>query len=494
MVPQGNTAPGANPASGTFGRRFWLVAAVLALLRLAAWDEIRGAEPNEKLVSDARQALLRGVSYFHSEVAVHGGYVYYVSLDGRTRLGEGVASRDQVWVQPPGTPAVGLAMLRAYEVTQDPAVLKGARDAAEALIYGQLKSGGWRNAIDFDPQGTLTALYRNGRGKAKGANTSTLDDGATQTALLFLMRLDRATKFEDQPLHEAAKVGLDALLAAQFPNGAFPQVWTGPSAKQPVKPASYPDYEWRTENRLKEYWNLYTLNDQLAGDVTDTLLAAHEVYGDGRALAAIRRLGDFLILAQMPDPQPAWAQQYNYDMHPCWARKFEPPAVTANESQDVLETLMTIFEKTGDRKYLAPIPKAVAYLKTCVLSDGQLARFYELRTNKPLYMDRNYQLTFDDGDVPTHYGWKGKSRLESIEKRYNDLVAGKPARPSRRTVKPEEARRIVDALDDKGRWLTTYDGERITGQPKFRAGEQYLSSETFIKNVERLADFLSANK
>jgi len=397
-------------------------------------------------------------------------------------------------VQPPGTPAVGLALLRAYEATQDEAVLKAARDAAEALIYGQLKSGGWRNAVDFDPQGKLTALYRNGRGKAKGANTSTLDDGSTQTALLFLMRLDQATKFEDAKLHEAAKFGLDSLLAAQFPNGAFPQVWTGPAAKQPVKPARYPDYDWRTENRIKEYWNLYTLNDQLAGDVTDTLLAAHAIYDDEKTLAAVRRLGDFLILAQMPDPQPAWAQQYNYDMEPCWARKFEPPAMTANESQDVLETLMTISEKTGDRKYLAPIPKALAYLKTCLLPDGQLARFYELRTNKPLYMDRNYQLTFDDGDVPTHYGWKGKSRLESIEKRYNDLLAGKPPRAARRTIKPDDARRIVDALDAEGRWVTTFAGEPLTGQPKFRSGDQYISSETFIKNVERLADFVAASR
>ena len=31
---------------------------------------------------------------------------------------------------------------------------------------------------------------------------------------------------------------------------------------------------------------------------------------------------------QMPDPQPGWAQQYDYDMRPMWARKFEPAAIT----------------------------------------------------------------------------------------------------------------------------------------------------------------------
>ena len=452
------------------------------------------AEPDRKLAEEARGAIGRAVEYFHSRVAVHGGYVYYVSLDGRTRLGEGVASPDQIWVQPPGTPAVGLAFLKAYRATGDEKILQAARDAGTALIYGQLKSGGWRNAVDFDPEGKLAAAYRNGKGKNKGQNTSTLDDGSTQTALLFLMRLDETLGFKDSAVHQAAQLGLDSLLAAQFPNGAFPQVWTGPASDQPVKKASYPEYDWRTENRIKEYWNLYTLNDQLAGDVTETLLAAHEIYKDERPLAAVRRLGDFLILAQMPDPQPAWAQQYNYDMHPCWARKFEPPAVTANESQDVIETLMVISEKTGDRKYLAPIPRALAYLKKSLLPDGQLARFYELKTNKPLYMNTKYELTFDDGDVPTHYGWKGKSRLAAIEKRNAELEAGKTIAPARRNVKPDEARKIIDALDSEGRWLTTYDGERMTGQPKFRPGEKFVASETFNKNIERLADFVEANR
>ena len=39
-------------------------------------------------------------------------------------------------------------------------------------------------------------------------------------------------------------------------------------------------------------------------------------------------------------------------MHPIWARKFKPPAVTGGESQDVLETLMKIYRATGDKKYL----------------------------------------------------------------------------------------------------------------------------------------------
>jgi hypothetical protein len=41
--------------------------------------------------------------------------VNYVSEDLRHRQGEGVAGPSEIWVQPPGTPTVGLAFLAAYE-------------------------------------------------------------------------------------------------------------------------------------------------------------------------------------------------------------------------------------------------------------------------------------------------------------------------------------------------------------------------------------------
>ncbi len=36
--------------------------------------------------------------------------------------------------------------------------------------------------------------------------------------------------------------------------------------------ASFPDYDWRTVGRIKNYWDMYTLNDGLAGTVTATLI------------------------------------------------------------------------------------------------------------------------------------------------------------------------------------------------------------------------------
>jgi len=476
-------------------RRIIQACATGAALGLAGGRAISGDDA--QLGTAAIAAMKKAAAYYLQNVSRHGGYVYYVSPDLTRRLGEGVAGPDEIWVQPPGTPTVGMAYLSAYGATGDAFYLDAARETGKALLYGQLKSGGWTASIDFNPRGPRVGEYRNGKGR--GRNNSTLDDGISQTAIRFLARLDKALEFKDADVHGAVQVALDALLAAQFPCGAFPQVWTGPVAKQPIVKASYPGYDWRTEGKIKNYWDMYTLNDGLAGTVARTLVDVQAIYTERRYAAALARVGDFLLLAQMPDPQPAWAQQYSYAMHPIWARRFEPAAITGGESQDVLETLLLIHRATGDKRYLEPIPRALAYLKKSLLKDGRLARYYELQTNRPLYMTRRgdeYSLTFDDTDLPDHYGWKVDSRLEAIEREFRRAATEESARregeaPAEPPPTAERIRAIIASLDNQGRWISTYAGERLVGQPKFMSGEVYLESAVFVRNLESLAAYVA---
>lgn len=449
----------------------------------------------DRLSTDVvRQAMRRAASYYRNQVARHGGYVYFYSPDLQQRWGEGAATVDQVWVQPPGTPTVGLAYLDAWNATDDPWYLDAARDAALALAYGQLKSGGWTNCIDFDPRGQRVAQYRNGQGRGK--NNSSLDDGQTQSALLLVMRVDEELRFKDPVIHEAARVGLDALLNAQYPNGGFPQVWTAPVPDLPVVKARFPDYDWRTEGRIKNYWDMYTLNDNVAGHVARTLVEARRIYGDRRAARALRGLGDFLLLAQLPDPQPGWAQQYNAAMQPIWARKFEPPAVSGWESQDAIATLLLIAEQTGDARYLEPIPRALDYLRRSRLPDGRMARYYELQTNRPLYMERSqgtYVLTHDDSRIPDHYGWKMPARIETLAMQYERVRDGGPtASALDREVLASRVRRVIAALDDSGRWISVFAGEPLPGDQTFREGDRYISSAVFSENLSLLSQYLTA--
>ena len=474
--------------------RHGIAGALFTILLCTILPDLTSAQDSKSpSASELQQTLKLAASYFRNQVAVHGGYVYYCSEDLTERWGEGKATDSMIVVQPPATPSVGESYLRAYAVTGDSFFLDAAREAGEALVYGQLRSGGWTQVIHFKPpESGRMGAYR--KSKGGGFNNSSLDDDQTQAALRFLAKLDKALDFQHAEIHEATLFGLNAMLEAQFACGAFPQVWTGPVEDQPILQANYPKYDWRTEGRIKEYWNNYTLNDGLAGTVAETLIVAHQVYGDDKYQRALTSLGDFLIRAQMPNPQPAWCQQYNHDMQPMWARKFEPPAITGGESQDVMRTLIEIASYTGDLKYLEPIPAAVNYFEqNCMLPDGTLARYYELQTNRPLYVDSKYQLTYDASDAPSHYSWTVSANFKRIKDNYGKLKSGQRLNTTkRRGVDSNRVREVVEQLDEQGRWVSRYEGQRLVGQPKFPVGFRYIASDVFNENIAVLCDFVES--
>eukprot|EP00913_Durusdinium_trenchii_P005632 g5250.t1 len=438
---------------------------------------------------EADAALRKAVGFFRSKVSIEGGYLWKYSSDLSMREGEREAESTTAWVQPPGTPSVGDAFLQAYERTGDAYLLDAARQTAHALVKGQLMSGGWDYRIEVSPAARRRYAYRVDGNKRGRRNTTTFDDNTTQAALQFLMRFDRVTKFRDKPTHDAVQYGLAALLKAQYPNGAWPQRYdTFPDSKKfPVKKASYPE-SWSRKYPKRRYLNYYTFNDNAIADVIDTLFLAAEIYRDARYRNAAEKAGDFIILAQMPEPQPAWAQQYDADMHPAWARKFEPPSVTGGESQGVMRTLLSLYRRTGKKKYLEPLPRALAYLKKSQLPGGRLARFYELNTNKPLYFVKDtYVLTYDDSNMPTHYGFKVGSKLSRIERDYKRLLQTDPAKLNPPARKPTyrmsrglqaDAARVVKALDRRGAWLETGTLRRS------RRNQPIISTRTFIRNAQ----------
>jgi hypothetical protein len=471
--------------------------------------------------AEVTAALRSAVRFYHGTIADHGGYVWVSSPDGRLREGEGLAGPGTIWVQPPGTPAVGLAYLDVFAATGEPAALRAAEDAASALIKGQLRSGGWHYRIEFDPKKRAEFVYRDGpkgdrppetpapggwdvwkQRRYKGDMT-VLDDDTTPAALRFLMRFDQATGFKNEAVRNAIQYALSSVINAQYPIGAWSHTYDRYPARPPaedhypVKAASFPDSWSRTWTR--DWTGCYMLNDRITTNLIRTLLLAHQIYGEKRFLRSAERGGQFLRLAQLPDPQPAWAQQYNRHMQPVWDRKFEPPAITGLESQDVLLTLLDLYRETGDRDYLKPLPTALTYLKTCVLPDGQLARFYELKTSRPLYFTRDYQLTHDPKDMPTHYAFKVRSRLDAVEAEYRRLLDALPGdlrkepRPRLSPALAEAVQKVLSAQDATGAWTepgTVRDG----GGKKVTPKGGVVRSQTFIDHVTILCRYLATTK
>ncbi|CAN5344083.1 pectate lyase [soil metagenome] len=368
-------------------------------------------------------AIHEAASFFRTRLSVAGGYASGWPGDLSEGRSEHRASSTVISIQPPGTPTVGMALLAGYRATGNPLLWQGAREAASALLWCQLSSGGWGADFDFDPAVASRYHFRRDvlagdEDAGKRSANSTLDDHATTSALLFLLEMIHTPSGADErELTEAVRFGFDGLIRAQYPNGAWPQQYsgtpaTGGSGMKASIPAGWPR-EWPDE----EYAGYYTLNDNNLLQVMRLLLRAAELTGEKHYTVRAKRLGDFLLLAQHDEPHPGWSQQYNEKMEPAWARKFEPPAISSTESVGAIDALLELWIATGEERYRDTLPAALDWLERCRLPDGQWARFYELETNRPLYCESvTYRLTYEDDDLPTHYGFKVGSLSGKIER------------------------------------------------------------------------------
>jgi hypothetical protein len=513
-IPQARDPSHGDPARLVGNVRF------LRILLLLAVPVVAGAAQDQDipLRERARAALRKAVEFYRTKVATEGGYHFAYAEDlsyGRSEMSEGPT---RVEVQRDGTPLVGMAYLDAYEATRDGYYLDAAREVARALVRGQYCSGGWDYFIEFDPQKRAQYPYRaDGRcGEGKPTPTerpTTLDDNITQAALRLLMRVDRDLGFKDAQIHDAALFALDSLIKAQYPNGAWPQRYSRSPDPQPfpIKQASYPE-SWPRVWPGSNYQAHYTFNDNSIVDMIDAMLEAARIYVEPRYLASAEKGGDFILLAQMPAPQPGWAQQYDRDMHPAWARRFEPPSITGGEAQSAMKALLLLYRETGKRKYLEPLPRALAYYRRSILPDVDdpseirrracpgrtpcVARFYELKTNRPLYITKGtrltaldqgtttvdgYELSYSDVSVITHYAvLVSGAPLAEIEREYRDLqnanstalkraerlhglspwsggrspVGSAGVAGDREVVNLDaRIRAVVDAMDPRGAWV-----------------------------------------
>ena len=433
----------------------------------------------ETLPSRSEAALRQAVSFFHS-INAHGGYVYHVTPDLSQRWGEGPKDADTIEVQPPGTPAVGKSFLRAYQATGDPRALAAARQAADALIKGQNKHGGWDHTIDFANLGNQTVSF---------------DDNQSQSALSFLMALNHVAS--DETLAAATRKAIGMMLHTQLENGGWPHLY-------PPR-GNYHDYA--------------TFNDGGINDCVQVMIEARNLNPRDEAIErSLRRAARFFLISQQPPPQPAWAQQYNEFMQPAWARAFEPaslcPAVTVRN----IGSLVDLYLALGDQTLLEPIPDALRWLEQVRLPNGKWARFVEIGTNNPLYYDRGrirvesieelhperssgyaYQTDLaaqidaaaERFEKAITLGRKGLQQSENQELSHTDINR-------RIAALAPSVERIIAAQEPSGAWISRNDRFKSDMPEGVRWNGQYtvadrISSAVFNRNVATLCEFLELN-
>jgi len=157
------------------------------------------------------------------------------------------------------------------------------------------------------------------------------------------------------------------------------------------------------------------------------------------------------------------------------------------------------FDPEADR-FLEPLPRALAYYRRSLRADGRLARFYELETNRPLFFNRQYELTYSSDDLPTHYAFLVGSGLDNLEREYNQ-IRGLPkdqlwkprtvSSPPRTAQLNQKVLAILEDLDARGAWV---EPGRLRYHGDDDSTERVIRSRTFITNLNLLASWLGKDR
>jgi pectinesterase len=277
--------------------------------------------------------------------------------------------------------------------------------AASVLRY-QMPSGGWPKNTDLarPPSGQFLADRRAGKDDA------TIDNNGTTLPLRFLARVIAATAPAAENV-TAFERGFDYLLDSQYPNGGWPQFF-------PLREGYYTHITYNDNAMVNA---LVLLREASAGRPPFAFVDSAR---RARAAVAVTRGIDCILSTQVVQngARTAWCAQHDsVTLKPAWARAFEPPSLSGSESVGVTRFLMAI--ENPSPAVIAAVEGAVAWFEKVKItglrfenftdaaslpdrrvvldpSAGPLwARFYELETDRPLFLGRDRQFHYDHAEI-----------------------------------------------------------------------------------------------
>jgi len=265
---------------------------------------------------------------------------------------------------------------------------------ADAVVSFQTPTGGWSKNLD------LAHARAPGQGYSaedKWGWISTFDNDAFVGPMRTLAEAHRA---HGRAAHAAAfRRGLEYALAAQFPNGCWPQVY----------PLEGGYHDAATFNDDATVGVLELLRDVARGD----LGPADETMRE-RAAAAVARGTECVLAAQVvvDGKRTVWCAQHDpLTLEPVAARSYEHASLSGLESAGIVDFLMTQGGAASDPRVKAAVDAAAAWLRANAIrgyvytDDRQRvekegapplwARFYEIGTNRPIFSNRDGIVRYD---------------------------------------------------------------------------------------------------
>jgi PelA/Pel-15E family pectate lyase len=329
-----------------------------------------------------------------------------------------------------------------------------ARRIAEIIVSFQTPAGGWSKNLDlsaharqpgesFAPDNLSRYPGPDDFDTPRDAGwnyVGTLDNDATTTELRFLARVAAAAAKESAPFRASFERGVAYLLAAQFPNGGWPQVW----------PLEGGYHDAITFNDGAVIHALELLEETAAG--RNEFAGVPESLRQAASLAVVHGV-EAIRATQIVENgrRTVWGQQHDaLTLAPVAGRNYEPAALCSSESAEAMLFLMAL--PKPDAAAADAVHAAAAWFERTAIHDASYergpngrrpmprpgaprlwARFYALGTGRPVFGDRDKSIHDTVEEISAErqqgYSWYNSGPLEALD-RYTEWSAEHPAPPN----------------------------------------------------------------
>lgn len=306
---------------------------------------------------------------------------------------------------------------------------------ADNMLLFQRDNGGWLK--NYDMRAVLTPEQIQNIIQTKSVLNTTIDNSTTYPHIYYLAQVYTLTQTEKYK--EACIKGIHFLLKAQYSNGGWPQYF-------PLE-ENYSRHITFNDGAYMGVMNL--LEKIISGDPNFAFLDENV---KKEVNSAYQKGIDCILKTQIVDQGKltAWCQQHDeITLLPAWARKFEPPSICNGESTEIVLFLMHL--DNPSEKIIQSIQGAVKWFSdskiyntrvesfdapkmeskyTTITRDNRVVtdssappiwtRYYELKTEKPLFCDRDSRYLYSLAEVSRErrvgYAWYTYNPQKVLEK------------------------------------------------------------------------------
>jgi PelA/Pel-15E family pectate lyase len=320
-----------------------------------------------------------------------------------------------------------------------------AQHIADVIVSFQTPAGGWSKNLDMTgpartPGQGYTPDNLNKHPSIADFDTprdpawnyvGTLDNNATTTEVRFLALAAAAAAAPEHAnsYRDSILKGVRYLLAAQFPNGGWPQVW-------PLE-GGYHDAITYNDNAVTQAAELLT-----AVSTAEPPYAFVPADLRRRSAAAADHALQCILATQVivQGRRTIWAQQHDaLTLLPTTARNYEAASLATGESADLLIYLMTLPHPSA--QVIDAVEAGVTWLKANAIygqqwrggrdtpgrhhlspvsgADPLWARFYSIETERPVFGDRDKTIHDEVSDLSAErrngYAWYSSGPQKAID-------------------------------------------------------------------------------